>query len=199
MLAGQREATEGAIFVHGERYRPTRAEMRRHKVFCLPEEPLHNACVPRMTVAENLASPRFRSATVRDRGWLLHRRAMREAARRLVAQYRIAAPGLEVPVEMLSGGNVQRMVLARELSGGVEVLIAANPCFGLDIAATAEIRAQIMQVRNRGAAVLLVSEDLDELFELADRMLVMFSGRIVYETSTSEADRATLGRYMVGH
>jgi general nucleoside transport system ATP-binding protein len=124
---------------------------------------------------------------------------MRDAARQLIAQYRIAAPGPEVPVEVLSGGNVQRVVLARELSGLVEVLIAANPCLGLDIAATADIRAQIMEIRNRGAAVLLVSENLDELFELADRMLVMFSGRIVYETSTSEANRATLGRHMVGH
>ena len=77
---------------------------------------------------------------------------------------------------------MQRAVLARELAGEVEVLIAANPCFGLDFAAVAEIHAEIMAARNRGAAVLLVSEDLDELLELADRIVVMFDGRIVYET-----------------
>ena len=124
---------------------------------------------------------------------------MREAARRLIARYRIVAPGPDAPAEVLSGGNVQRMVLARELSGTVEVLVAANPCFGLDIASTAEIHSQIMEVRNRGAAIFLVSEDLDELFELADRLVVMFAGRIVYETPVAMADRTTLGRYMVGH
>ena len=91
------------------------------------------------------------------------------------------------------------MVLARELSQVVEVLIAVNPCFGLDIAAIGEIRSRITEVRNRGAGVLLVSEDLDELFELSDRILVMFGGAISYETKTGDADRATIGRYMAGH
>jgi len=91
---------------------------------------------------------------------------------------------------------VQRTVLARELSDAVEVLIAANPCFGLDIAAAAEIRSQIMAARNRGTAVLLVSEDLDELLVLADRILVMSNGQIVYETPIQTADVATIGYHM---
>ena len=199
VLAGQREAVNGAVFVREERYHATREEIRRQAVFCLPEEPLHNACVRRMTVAENLALREFDRPPFVIGKWFVNRRAMREAARRLIARYRIVTPGPDASAEVLSGGNVQRMVLARDLSGPVEVLIVANPCFGLDVASTAEIRAQIIQVRNRGAAVLLVSEDLDELFELSDRMFVMFSGRIVYETPAAVADRATLGRYMVGH
>jgi simple sugar transport system ATP-binding protein len=199
VLAGQREATHGTVFVHGKRYRVTREEIRRQAVFCIPEEPLHNACVRRMTLAENLALRDFDQPPIKARRWFINRRAMREAAQRLIIQYRIIAPGPDAAAEVLSGGNVQRMVLARDLSRPVEVLIVANPCFGLDIASTAEIRAQILQVRNRGAAVLLVSEDLDELFEQADRMVVMFSGQIVYETSVAQADRATLGRHMVGH
>ena len=94
---------------------------------------------------------------------------------------------------------MQRAVLARELSDEVEVLIAANPCFGLDFAAAAEIRAQIIEARNRGAAVLLVSEDLDEVFELSDRIVVMFHGKFVYETPAAEADIAIIGRHMAGH
>ena len=199
VIAGQREPVGGAIFVHGEPYHATREEMRRHAVFCLPEEPLHNACVRRMTVAENLVLREFDRPPFVTGKWFLNRRMMREAARRLIARYRIVAAGPDAPAEVLSGGNVQRMVLARELSGTVEVLVAANPCFGLDIASTAEIHSQIMEVRNRGAAILLVSEDLDELFELADRLVVMFAGRIVYETPVAMADRTTLGRYMVGH
>jgi simple sugar transport system ATP-binding protein len=99
----------------------------------------------------------------------------------------------------LSGGNVQRTVLARELAGEVDILVAANPCFGLDFAAVAQIHAEIMAARNRGAAVLLVSEDLDELLELADRLVVMFHGAIVYETRASKADLTEIGRHMAGH
>ena len=77
---------------------------------------------------------------------------------------------------------MQRAVLARELSQEVDVLIVANPCFGLDFASVADIRAQIMEQRNRGAAVLLVSEDLDEILELADRIAVMSGGHVAYET-----------------
>jgi simple sugar transport system ATP-binding protein len=173
--------------------------MRRHKVFCLPEEPLRNTCVPRMSVAENLAFRVFDEAPFTIAGWGLDRAAMRQAARELISRYRIKASSTDAAVSSLSGGNVQRLVLARELSGDVEVLIAANPCFGLDIAAMAEIRAQMMRARNRGAAILLVSEDLDELFELADRIVVMFNGELVYETPIAEADLAIVGRHMAGH
>ncbi len=117
----------------------------------------------------------------------------------LIARYNVrpAAPGARMGD--LSGGNVQRAVLARELGAEVEILIAANPCFGLDFKAVAEIRSQIMQARNRGAAVLLVSEDLDEILELADRILVISAGKIVYETTAAEAERHTIGHHMAGH
>jgi simple sugar transport system ATP-binding protein len=89
--------------------------------------------------------------------------------------------------------------LARELGDDVHVLVAANPCFGLDFKSTAEIRSRIMQARNRGTAVLLVSEDLDEILELADRILVISGGRIVYETTCNDADRQVIGHHMAGH
>ena len=88
-------------------------------------------------------------------------------------------------METLSGGNVQRTVLARELSREVRLLIMQNSCFGLDVAAAAEIRRQIVRSRNSGAAVLLISEDLDEVLELSDRVLVMAGGRITYETDVT--------------
>lgn len=94
---------------------------------------------------------------------------------------------------------MQRAILARELSGEVDVLIVANPCFGLDFASVAEIRAQIMDQRNRGAAILLVSEDLDEILELADTVAVMSEGRITYQSPMAETDRATIGHAMAGH
>ena len=99
----------------------------------------------------------------------------------------------------LSGGNVQRAVLARELSEPVSVLIAANPVFGLDFAAVAEIHDRLLAARNAGAAVLLVSEDLDEILALSDRIAVMFDGRIVHETPIAAADIAVIGPAMAGH
>jgi general nucleoside transport system ATP-binding protein len=199
VLAGQREASGGEVRIGGERYYATREEMRRHKLSCLPEEPLKNACVARMSVADNLAFRDFDRPPLAAGGWWLARGKFREQAERKIASYRIKTRSPDTPIGELSGGNVQRTVLARELGGEVDVMIAANPCFGLDFAAVAQIHAEIMDVRNRGAAVLLVSEDLDELLELADRIVVIFNGRLVYEARASDADPLDIGRHMAGH
>jgi ABC-type uncharacterized transport system ATPase subunit len=199
VLAGQRPAAAGEVRIGGEPFGATRAEIKRHRLCLLPEEPLRNACVARMSVAENMSFRSFDDPPFARGGWWLNGSAMRGAARDLISLYKVKTPGPDAPIGTLSGGNVQRAVLARELAHDVRVLIVANPCFGLDFAAVSEIRSQIMQARNRGAAVLLVSEDLDELFELADRILVMFDGHLVYETPTPDADLSVIGQHMAGH
>ncbi|TBW37433.1 ABC transporter ATP-binding protein [Siculibacillus lacustris] len=198
VLSGQRDLDDGRIFVHGQPFEPVRDEMDRLKVFSLQEEPLRNSAVPRMSVAENMALRTFDKPPISSLGWWLSPHPMREAARELIARYRVKTPSTDTPIENLSGGNVQRAVLARELSGDVDVLIVANPCFGLDFASVAEIRTQIMEQRNRGAAVLLVSEDLDEILELADRVAVMSGGRITLMSPIGETDRASIGHAMAG-
>ena len=177
----------------------SREEMRRHKMSLLPEEPLKNACVGGMSVADNIAFREFDRAPFASGGWWLNRAAFRDDAESKIGLYKIKTRTPDTPIAALSGGNVQRAVLARELGGDVEVLIAANPCFGLDFAAVAQIHAEIMAARNRGAAVLLVSEDLDELLELSDRLVVMFHGELVYEARAGEADLTEIGRHMAGH
>ena len=199
VLGGQRRATAGAIHVHDQPYQPTREKIMQHKMFCLPEEPLQNTCVGRMSLAENLAFRNFDVEPHAVGGWLINRPALRRSAHGLIERYNIKPPYPDTPIQSLSGGNVQRAVLARELSGAVEILIVANPCFGLDFLATEEIRLQIVAARNRGTAVLLVSEDLDEILELADRVVVMLNGQLVYETTSSGADLAQIGRHMTGH
>jgi general nucleoside transport system ATP-binding protein len=199
VLAGQRQATTGTIRVQGQPFQPTREKIMRHKMFCLPEEPLQNTCVGRMTVAENLAFRNFDVEPHAVSGWLISRPALRRSAFGLIERYNIKPPYPDTPIQSLSGGNVQRAVLARELSADVEILIIANPCFGLDFLAMEEIRLQIVAARNRGTAVLLVSEDLDEIMELSDRTVVMFNGQLVYETTSSGADLAIIGRHMTGH
>ena len=199
VLAGQREAESGTIRVSGEAYSASREEMRRHKMSLLPEEPLKNACVGGMSVADNIALREFDRAPFARGGWWLNRSAFRQDATAKIGRYKIKTRTPDTPIAALSGGNVQRAVLARELGHDVEVLIAANPCFGLDFAAVAQIHAEIMAARNRGAAVLLVSEDLDELLELSDRLVVMFHGQLTYETRAGEADLTEIGRHMAGH
>jgi simple sugar transport system ATP-binding protein len=173
--------------------------MHRHKISCLPDEPLRNACVGRMSVAENMAFRGFDRPPFAIGGTWLRPAQMRAEALRRIARYRVRTRSPDTPLAALSGGNVQRAVLARELDGGAEVMIAANPCFGLDFSAVAQIHAEIMAARNRGAAVLLVSSDLDEILELADRLVVMFNGRVVHEVPVGDADLTEIGRHMAGH
>ena len=111
--------------------------------------------------------------------------------------YGIRAPSPDAPINVLSGGNVQRCVLARELEGEVALLIVANPCFGLDVKAAAETRSRLMAARNGGCSVLLISEDLDEILELADRIVVMRGGRIVHEAAADGADAKSIGAHML--
>ena len=198
-LAGQRKLDAGVVRVGGAPYGAGRADMRAQKVRFIPEEPLRNACAPRMSVAENLAFRTFDIDSAGKTRAVIDAAAMRANARDLIARFGVKTASLDTPIASLSGGNVQRAVLARELTGEVDLLIVANPCFGLDFAAVADIRARIMQARNAGAAVLLVSEDLDELLELSDRIVVMSDGAIVYETAAAGADAHEIGRHMAGH
>jgi simple sugar transport system ATP-binding protein len=197
-LIGQRTPVAGEIWMEGQRYGARRSEMRKHRVFSLPEEPLRNACVGGLSVADNMALRNFDRSPLAA-GAFLRRGAIRAHSTRLIADYKVKTPGPDAPIRTLSGGNVQRAVLARELSGDVSVLIVANPVFGLDFAAVAEIHGRILAARDAGAAVLLVSGDLDELLELSDRIVVMFDGRVVHEAPIARADVGVIGRCMAGH
>jgi simple sugar transport system ATP-binding protein len=197
-LSGQRAMTGGAVFVDGRPFQPTRTQLAACRVFGLPEEPLRNAAVGHMSVAENIAFRSFDRPGVCSPGGWLSPAKIRRHARALVASYRVKAASLDEPIANLSGGNVQRAILARELSGDVRLLIVANPCFGLDFASASEIRARIVDQRNRGAAVLLISEDLDEIMELADHVAVMSDGEIVYHKSIDASDQQQIGRAMAG-
>ncbi|GJE77839.1 ABC transporter ATP-binding protein [Methylorubrum suomiense] len=202
VLGGQIRALGGRITVQGEPYRGTRGESRRHRVRFIPEEPLRNACAPRMSVAENLAFRAFDRRGEDPAGsptFWLDRRAMGRRAKDLIARFKVKTASSEAPIATLSGGNVQRAVLARELTDPVDLLIVVNPCFGLDFAAVSEIRSRIVAARNAGAAVLLISEDLDEILELADRIVVMSEGKLVYETPAAAAESSVIGRHMAGH
>lgn len=195
VLTGQRRLTAGQILVDGAPYAATRAEARRHRVRYLPEEPLLNACAPHLSVADNLA---LRDFDGDGRRILLDRKGIMAQASRLIESFDIRTQSPRAPIRDLSGGNVQRTALARELTGDVRLLIVANPCFGLDFRAARAIRDRIIQARNDGVAVLLISEDLDEILELSDRVMVMSEGRITYQAAAGTTNTAELGHYMAG-
>jgi simple sugar transport system ATP-binding protein len=199
VLSGQRAPSGGRLVVQGQTYFGKRDEIRRHRFHILPEMPLVNACVGNMSTAENLAFRGFDRPPFTRIKWFLSHLALRASAEGLINRFNVKPAVPTIPIRNLSGGNIQRAVLARELGEDVEVLVVANPCFGLDFKAVSEIRSRIMQARNRGAAVLLISEDLDEVLELADRILVISQGRIVHETSNEKADRNVIGHHMAGH
>ena len=196
VLGGQRPASGGVMTVNGVSYDATRRQSQALGVRVLPEEPLRNGCVPSMSVVDNLNLRQFDQADGGPRRWL-NAGDMRRRAARMIAGYGVRAPSADAPIGVLSGGNVQRCVLARELDGTVALLIVANPCFGLDVKAVADVRARIMAARNAGTAILLISEDLDEILELAARIVVMRHGQIVHETPAAGADAKAIGAHML--
>ena len=198
VLAGQRAIKSGSVYVDGKAYSGTRREIKRAGVSLIAEEPLTNSAVRSLSVMENLALRQFDEPPLTFGRYFLNRMQFMLLFRNLIARYRIRASSPFARLDTLSGGNVQRVALARELSRDVNLLIIQNPCFGLDEAAATEIRKQIVQARDRGAAVLLVSEDLDEIMEIADRILVFSGGVVTYETDRDTAEIYEIGRHMAG-
>jgi simple sugar transport system ATP-binding protein len=196
-LTGQRRIMGGTISVGGRPFVATRTQNRELGVRSLPEEPLLNACVPDMSVADNLSLRTFDEAPCAWLGWR-QPRALRTLATAAIAAFGVRTRGPEESIRQLSGGNIQRVVLARELSGRADLLLVSNPTFGLDFSATRDIHRRLLEARNEGSAVLLISEDLDELMLLADRIAVISAGQIVFTCPAAGADRQALGAAMGG-
>jgi simple sugar transport system ATP-binding protein len=129
---------------------------------------------------------------------VLDSNAIRAFSERMIDSFNIATPGPETQVKFLSGGNLQKTILARELTACGGLLVAVHPTRGLDVGATEAVRRLLLDERDRGTAVLLISEDLDELLAVSDRIAVMFEGRIVDVFPVEEADVSTIGLLMGG-
>ena len=163
----------------------------------IPEERNGVGVVPALSVADNLALRHYRYAPF-SRAGMLHPGVMDDFARRSVQNYQIATPSIRTPARLLSGGNIQKVILARELNGAPGVIVAAHPTYGLDVGATEQTHRLLTEQRDRGAGVLLVSEDLDELLRLSNRIMVLFAGQIMGIVAAEGADRGQLGLMMAG-
>jgi len=178
----------------------TRKEILHHHIYVLPEEPLRSACAPQMSIAENFDLRTFDRPPLAWKHWWLKRGRIRQNGRHWINRFNVKTRDETTPISHLSGGNVQRAVLARELGPGTaKVLVVANPCMGLDFGAVDFIHSQLLEARNRGVAILLLSEDLDELVALSDRLVVIAAGKIVYSAPIHEIDRQLVGEKMASH
>lgn len=194
VLCGMRRPTAGTIHV-GE-HELTGANptgMMAAGVGRIPED-RHASLVGDLSVAHNLVLEHLDDFR---RGGRIDERRVREHARELIERFDIRA-GVDDPVASLSGGNIQKVLLARVLSRDPRVVVVSQPTRGLDVGATEYVRRQLLERRRAGAAILLVSEDLDELLALSDRLVVLYEGAIVGAMSVAEADVNQLSMLMAG-
>ncbi len=198
VLSGMLRPTEGRYFVCGEDMtRATPRELSAAGCGVVPEDRHALGCVTGMSVAENILLDRLG----RFRRWgLFDRAAMRREALALMQRYDVRAASPDVAFGGLSGGNQQKAVLARELTlERLRFLLAAQPTRGLDVGAVEAVYGHIRAAADRGVGVLLISSELDELLSVADRVLVLYRGRVMGTCPTAGADRARIGAWMAGH
>jgi ABC-type uncharacterized transport system ATPase subunit len=198
VVVGLRRVSAGAVHIQG--IDVTNASPRvisRRGVSYIPADRQGMGLVPSASVLDNLLLKVYRLPPI-ARGPFLNYRAASETVRRLLAAFQVSAPRLDVSASVLSGGNQQRLLLARELSLHPTLLVACSPTRGLDVGAVQTTHRLLLEQRQRGCAILLISEDLDELLTLADRIAVMYDGRIAGSMRSEEANAATLGLMMTG-
>ncbi|MCK4449192.1 MAG: ATP-binding cassette domain-containing protein, partial [Anaerolineae bacterium] len=197
VLAGLRPS-RGKISLDGEDLAAYRTRQRRETgIAIIPESRKTQGLNLLGTVSENLVANRYYQPPFSSRG-ILALKKMAQFARELITHFDIRTDGPDAVVGTLSGGNTQKIIVARELSEKPDVLIAAHPTRGLDIAATQFVQEELLRMRAENVAVLLISADLDELLVLADRILVIFEGAIVGEVDPSTVTYEQLGLLMTG-
>jgi len=168
---------------------------RKMGLHFVPEERLGCGAVPGLSLADNLLLTRRES--VRRSGWIDVGKLAGQA-RGIIGRFRVTAPGSRAPARSLSGGNLQKFIVGREIDAVPKVLVLGQPTWGVDVGATAQIRSELLALRDAGCAVLVVSEDLDELFEVTDRLYVMARGRLSPSVPTAAATVEQIGEWMSG-
>jgi simple sugar transport system ATP-binding protein len=199
VLTGLRPATTGEGYVDGRSVLGSGPrKVREAHCAHIPEDRLTNGVALKASIGDNLIVDRYYRPPLTQMG-LLNLSAIRANGQDLIRQFNILAPSADLPVASLSGGNMQKVVLARELSSWPRLLIAAQPTRGVDIGAIEYIHQQLVDQRTNGLAILLVSADLQEVMKLSDRIMVMYEGEIVaIFPNTSDLTEDKLGMYMLG-
>jgi simple sugar transport system ATP-binding protein len=189
-------AERGTVKLFGTDISRASPRKRRHLgLHFVPEERLGRGAVPTMTLAQNTLLTRTESVTRRGR---INRRALWKLTEHLIAGYNVKASGPGALAKSLSGGTLQKFIVGREIDAGPKLLIVSQPTWGVDVGAAAQIRGALLKLRDAGCAILMVSEELDELFEISDRLLVIAQGRVSPSVPVSKATVAMIGEWMSG-
>ncbi|MCX6066619.1 MAG: ABC transporter ATP-binding protein [Chloroflexi bacterium] len=196
IISGLRKCTKGKILLDGKEIsnQPTQYAIERGLAY-VPEDRTHVGSAPNLSMTDNVIMKNYRHAPI-SHGWMLDLSQAQHFATDLKEAYSIVVPTINTPVRLLSGGNLQRVILAREISGRPALLVAVQPTRGLDVGAIEGIHKLLLAQREAGAAILLVSEELEELLSLSDRVAVIYEGRLMGEVR--EPDMETVGLMMTG-
>ena len=197
-LSGLRKVSSGSIHLDGQdiTHMPLLKRMAAGQAY-IPEERMRDGAIREFSVQENLFL-RDHSAPEFTRGIFLNFAKMSAHTREIIKAYSIKTPGMDTPIKNLSGGNIQKLIMARELARHPKVLIAAQPTRGVDIGATEYIHQRLLEQRAAGTAILLISEDLDETRTLSDRIAVMYEGQIIGIVARDQATVEQIGLMMAG-
>lgn len=198
VLTGLRKLTHGKIFFSKKEITNCSVrEINDCNIAHIPAERIRMGIVPALSIRENLILKKYRRPPYCRREFL-ERQKIEQNAHCAIKDYQIAAPNCETAAKLLSGGNIQKVVLARELSENPSLIIAVHPTYGLDIGATEQVRQILLAQRERSAAILLISEDLDEIMTMSDRILVMCHGEVMGIIDAENADIEEIGLMMAG-
>ena len=198
VMAGLRKVTYGRIYLENDDLTGCKpGDLTDRMLSYIPEERMRDGMISNFTVAENMILREHHKMPYSQRGFL----KLRDIAvhtDKLINRFNVKTPSQKTLAKSLSGGNIQKIVLAREISRNPRAIIAAQPTRGLDIGSTEYVREQLIVQRNNGTAVLLISEDLDEIMALSDRIAVMYEGKIMDILSRKDATREMIGLLMAG-
>jgi general nucleoside transport system ATP-binding protein len=197
-ITGLRNVTSGHVFLEGKdvtNFAP--AELTERMLSYIPEERMRDGMIKNFSVAENMILREHHKQPY-SRSGFLNLRSIASHSDELIKKFRVKTPSHDTLAKNLSGGNIQKVVLAREISRSPRVILAAQPTRGLDIGATEYVREQLLEQRRRGVAVMLISEDLDEILALSDRIAVIYEGQIMDIVPREDATPEKLGLLMAG-
>jgi simple sugar transport system ATP-binding protein len=189
---------DGKVFLESEEitnFAP--GDITERMLSYIPEERMRDGMIQEFTVAENMILREHHKMPYSRRGFL-NLRDISKHADQLIQQFHVKTPSYETHAKNLSGGNIQKVVLAREISRHPRAIIAAQPTRGLDIGASEYVREQLLEERRKGTAIMLISEDLDEILALSDRIAVIYEGQIMDIVSRENATPEKLGLLMAG-
>lgn len=198
LITGMLRPKKGDVSVLGKNLKRANVRTRRRSGMShIPEDRLKTGSAKECSISDNIIANRYNTAPF-SRGGVLQSKQIRRFANRLSEEYGIKVASVQYPLSTLSGGNMQKVILSREMEAGPEILIAAQPTRGVDIGAIEYIHAQLLKLRDEGKAILLVSAELSEIFALSDRIVVLYEGEIAGEFDPAAVTETELGLYMTG-